>query len=151
MNKFRKISICLVTLVISAAVVLKVSEKLATAASTDKAATTKTARATVRVTGAAAKTGSTLTFATVPGDGLKINGEGPWKLEIKTIKGATTATTEFKRSEWKEGIAGFEVPATLDKDSKKVELSFKMTTFVCTKDKTMCYREVVEDKASVSF
>ncbi|MCX6124953.1 MAG: hypothetical protein NTV34_09435 [Proteobacteria bacterium] len=151
MKKFQKISICLVTLAIGGAVTLKVSEKLANAASTDKAATPKAVRATVRVTGAAAKTGSTLTFTTVPGDGLKVNGEGPWKLEIKTIKGATTTSTEYKRPDWKEGVAGFEVPATLDKDSKKVELSFKMTAFVCTKDKTMCYREVVEDKASVNF
>lgn len=108
-------------------------------------------RASVKVTSASTKTGSVLTFATVPSEGLKINDEGPWKLEIKSSKGAQVSTKEFKRSDWKESIAGFEVPITPEKNAKEAEISYKMITFVCTAEKTMCYREVVEDTAKVSL
>jgi len=92
-----------------------------------------------------------LTFATIPGDGLKINGEGPWKLEIKSHKGFKPSNTEFKRPEWQEDVAGFQVPVTIEKGMKSGEVSYKMTTFVCTKDKSTCYREVVEGTEAFKF
>jgi hypothetical protein len=115
-----------------------------------------TKKATIKVTSKKEtsqkdKSTSKLIFTTLPADGLKINADGPWKLVIKSVTGGKVATTEFQRPEWKEEIAGFEIPLQADKFSKDVEVAFKMTTFVCTKDKSTCYREVVEDKAKVSL
>jgi hypothetical protein len=105
-------------------------------------------RATVEV--GTSKTPPTLIFTTKPANDLAINAEGPWKLEIKSIKGATVEEKEFKRPQWKESIGGFEVPVKLT-GGKKIDVEYKMTTFVCTKDKSMCYREVVEGKESVNL
>jgi hypothetical protein len=92
-----------------------------------------------------------LTFATHPGDGLKINAEGPWKLEIKQVKGAKLNTLELKRDAWKSDISGFQVTGTPESNSKVLEVQYKMTTFVCTTDKSMCYREVVDGKESLKL
>ena len=93
----------------------------------------------------------TLSFATLPGEGLKINGDGPWKLEIKDAKGIKLDKFELKRDAWKEDIAGFQVKGTPASDAKSLEIQYKMTTFVCTTDKSMCYREVVDGKESVKL
>jgi hypothetical protein len=91
-------------------------------------------------------------FKTTAGDGLKINADGPWKLEIKGATGLKFEKTEFKRDTWKENIAGFEVPAKLDSTTTKSgDVKYKLTTFVCTIDKSMCYREVVEGNSKVSL
>ncbi len=109
------------------------------------------AKAKVEVTSVKEKNGAKLIFKTVPTDGLVINAEGPWKLEIKNIMGAKTTVTELKRSDWKEETAGFEVPVTIDGKAKTADVQFKLISFVCTKDKSQCFREVVEDKASVKI
>ncbi len=92
-----------------------------------------------------------LSFTTHPGTGLKINAEGPWKLEIKEAKGIKLDKLELKRDAWKEDIAGFQVSGTPAADAKNVEIQYKMTTFVCTTDKSMCYREVVDGKETVKL
>ena len=92
-----------------------------------------------------------LAFATKAGDGLKVNPDGPWKLEIKQIKGVKAATTTFNKDAWQADISGFKVAGTPEAGAKEIEVQYKMTTFVCTVDKTMCYREVVEGKGSAKL
>lgn len=105
------------------------------------------AKATVQVTSEKDK----LVFKTIPNEGLVINHEGPWSLKITSLKGVKSTVTELKRSDWKENSATFELPVTSEKSAKSAEVQFKATVFVCTKEKTQCYREVIEDKATVKL
>ena len=91
-----------------------------------------------------------LTFKTSPADGLSINPEGPWKLEIKDTGGLKFDKMEFKRPEWKEQISGFTAIATPAKEKTGI-IKYKLVAFVCTKDKTQCFREVIENEAKVSW
>ncbi len=122
----------------------------------DKPSDKSAAKAIVNVTIANPAKGSKdqsrkVSFSTVPGAGLKINEDGPWKLEIKNAKGLKFSQLEFKRDVWNVSTAGFETTATLDGAAKFGDIQYKMTTFVCTVDKSMCYREVVEGKATLTL
>ena len=106
------------------------------------------AKATVQITSVK---GTKLVFKTVPNDGLVINHEGPWSLEIKSITGAKANVTTLKRADWKEDTATFDLPVVADASAKEAEVQYMLTSFVCTKEKTQCYREVLEDKAKVKL
>jgi hypothetical protein len=91
-----------------------------------------------------------LTFTTQPTTGLVINHDGPWKLEIKDAGGIKPEKLELKRTEWKEDIGGFIVPAN-PQGKKNTDIKFKLVAFVCTKDKSQCFREVIESTSKVSW
>jgi hypothetical protein len=89
-----------------------------------------------------------LTLKTVPNDGLIINLEGPWKLEVKKADGLTLAKTTLTRGEFDEKEAQFKVVTTAKPAKPEGEIEYKYVAFVCTKDKTTCYRDVHEGKSS---
>ena len=91
-----------------------------------------------------------LTFKTQPADGLVINHDGPWKLEIKEAGAIKPDKSEWKRAEWKEEIGGFIVTAD-PAGQKSADIKYKLIAFVCTKDKSQCFREVVENSAKVAW
>ena len=91
-----------------------------------------------------------LTFKTSPAEGLSINPEGPWNLKITDAGGLKLEKMEFKRAEWKEQISGFTAKATPAKEKTGI-IKYKLVAFICTKDKTQCFREVVETEAKVSW
>jgi hypothetical protein len=91
-----------------------------------------------------------LTFKTSPADGLSINPEGPWHLKITDAGGLKFDKMEFKRPEWKEQISGFTAMATPAKD-KTGTIKYRLVAFICTKEKTQCFREVIEKEAKVSW
>ncbi|MEY4630388.1 MAG: hypothetical protein RIQ81_508 [Pseudomonadota bacterium] len=79
-------------------------------------------------------------FKTLPGKGLKINTEGPWSLEIKTHQGLVLEKTKMGRSDFKEDLAGFSM---VSKPEKKLgKITYKMVVFVCTENKSQCFRDV---------
>ncbi len=84
----------------------------------------------------------TFEFKVIPKDGLAINLEGPWKLEIKTSPEADIMHTKFERPSLDEKLPGFVVPLKPGNHAKKGNITFKLIAFVCTKDKTRCYRDV---------
>jgi hypothetical protein len=108
-------------------------------------------RASVELTASPTKSSTTLKFKTIPAAGLKINSEGPWKLELKSVNGVVPDVKEYNRSEWKEDLAGWEVVTSGAKGSKSIEVVYKMTVFICTADKAICYREVLDQKATVKL
>ncbi len=93
------------------------------------------------------KTAKELVFKVIPNDGLVINLEGPWKLEIKDHAGLTVEKKLYDRSTLNEKLTGFQVPAVAAKGVNKGEVSYKLVAFVCTKDKTRCYRDVHDAKS----
>lgn len=109
------------------------------------------AKAIVQVSSVKDKGSKKLIFKTIANEGLVVNAEGPWHLEIKDAKGIKPTAMDFKRSDWKQDIAGFEVPLAEDSAAKSAEVQYKLTAFICTKEKTQCYREVIEGKATVTL
>ncbi len=88
------------------------------------------------------------TFKNEPNGGLVINLEGPWKLELKSSDGLTLAKTTFTRAELDEKNASFTFATTAKPAKPEGEIQYKFVAFVCTKDKTTCYRDVHEGKTS---
>ena len=91
-----------------------------------------------------------LTFKTLPNADLAINKEGPWKLEVLSSGKLKFDKKEFKRGDWKEDIAGFTLLSSPAK-TKNEKVKYKLTAFICTKDKSQCFREVVEGVANVNW
>ena len=108
-------------------------------------------KATVEVT-AKAQSGKKLelTFKTKPADGLVINHDGPWKLDIQNSGSIKPERTEYKRADRKEDTESFVVTAE-HSGAKSGDIKFKMITFVCTKDKSQCFREVIDTNAKLSW
>ncbi len=87
------------------------------------------------------------TFKAQAKEGMEINLEGPWKLDVKGHDGLNLAKTSFPKGEMNEKLPGF-VFATAGKPTKDSgELEYTMVAFVCTKEKTQCFREVYTGKA----
>ena len=91
-----------------------------------------------------------LTFAAKPAAGLVINSEGPWKLTVVDPGSIKLDRSEYKREDWSEKNAGFSVIAAPGAKNT-ADLKYKMVVFVCTKEKTQCFREVIESPATVSW
>jgi hypothetical protein len=89
---------------------------------------------------------SKLSFRVVPNSGLKITADAPWKLQIKSSEGIELTATEYDRTKFSESVPGFEIPVS-KLNATAGKLSFKLTSFVCTENKTQCYREVHEQTA----
>lgn len=68
-------------------------------------------------------------------EGIKYNWDGPWKFKFKGegVTEKTMGTSDFDKT-----LGGYAV--TVPADSKSLE--YRLTAFVCTKDKTRCFREV---------
>jgi hypothetical protein len=83
----------------------------------------------------------------VPAKGLVINNDGPWKLTVENAQGFTvTNKTSTNYSDKTPGIVTLEAKADAKAKSKKHSFDYQFTTFVCTADKSMCYREVLKGK-----
>jgi hypothetical protein len=84
----------------------------------------------------------TLTFKVVPKTGMKINLEGPWKLELKDAADLPLAKTTLVRADLDEGMTGYTVTTTAKPAKTEGTVNYSLTSFICTTDKTQCYREV---------
>lgn len=74
----------------------------------------------------------------------KVNGfsfEGtPWSLKIKKSEGANFSSQTFDEKALDHNMPGYKITSDGNiSDSGKIEYS--LVAFVCTKDKTRCYRE----------
>ena len=79
-------------------------------------------------------------FKTIPAKGLKINTDGPWSLELKSHTGLELAKEKLGRAEFQEAIPGFSLLGKPTEKSGKID--FKLVVFVCTAEKTQCFRDV---------
>lgn len=118
-----------------------------TAMATGKAAS----KATVEVTALGQPDSRVqFTFKTVPSGDLVVNKDGPWKLEIISSGKIQFDKKELKRADWKEDISGFSLTSAPAK-IKSEKIKYKLVAFVCTKDKSQCFREVVQGDANVKW
>ncbi len=77
----------------------------------------------------------------IPTD-LVFNGEGPWKLKLKKHDGLSFEKTEWGAKDVDSNIPGFLIVTNQKPQSKAGLLEYSLTAFVCSKDKSKCYREV---------
>lgn len=77
-------------------------------------------------------------------EGMAVNFEAPWKLEVKDHDGLALAKTSFVKADMDEKLPGFVVQGKTEKPSGSFD--YNLTAFVCTKDKTQCFREVHKGK-----
>lgn len=80
-------------------------------------------------------------FQVVPTENMAINADAPWKLEITEAKGVDLPTRKFGKEQLNEDIPGYAVKLNKAKE-KSGSIAYKFIAFICTKDKTQCYREV---------
>jgi hypothetical protein len=97
--------------------------------------------AKVEATAKTAANGIEITLNVVPQNGNVINHEAPWKAELKAFDGLKVAAPAIKGEEAMKLAPTFVFKAEPQKASGKAEYS--VTAFVCSKDKTNCYRDVV--------
>jgi hypothetical protein len=91
-----------------------------------------------------------LAFKTHPSEDLAINKDGPWKLILLSTGKLKFHKKEYKRSEWNEEIAGFNIVSS-PTNIKSETIKYKLIAFICTKDKSQCYRDIIETTANVSW
>lgn len=83
---------------------------------------------------------SALTLKVIPETGHILTFEGPWNLKIDSLQGATTSKNVLKKDALDQTTGTFTLE--LKKLESKWNGAYKLTSFVCTIDKTRCYREV---------
>lgn len=75
-----------------------------------------------------------------PNSDMVVTLDAPWKLEVKGHEGLAFAKTTFNKADMDDKLPGFVVTGKTDK--AKGDLEYSLTSFICTKDKTQCFREV---------
>ena len=85
-------------------------------------------------------------FKVNPAHGLHINMEGPWKLELTDTAGLAFAKTTLTKGEMDEKLPGFTIKTAGLPQAKSGDVGYKLTAFVCTDDKTQCFRDVLSGK-----
>lgn len=91
-----------------------------------------------------------LSFKIVPTGDLVINKDGPWKLQILSAGKLKLEKNELKRADWKEDLAGFSLKSAPAKTTSET-IKYKLTAFICTKDKSQCFREVIDTSAQITW
>jgi hypothetical protein len=95
----------------------------------------------VEVTQEATAKSLTLTFKVVPQTGMTVTADAPWKLEIEAPD-LPLVKNPLGKGDLREGLPGFVVETQERPKTKDGELKYKLTSFICTKEKTQCYRDV---------
>jgi hypothetical protein len=83
-------------------------------------------------------------FKVVLGRNLVVNRNGPWSLTITDPGGLKLARQQFSLAGFNASLPGFSIQSAGAPRSKSGELRYRLTAFVCTKDKSRCFREVHE-------
>jgi hypothetical protein len=90
----------------------------------------------------------TLAFKVAPASGLHINLEGPWRLDITSSPGLKVAKASLLKLDMDEKLPGFIAKGEAAVGAKGGQLEYKLIAFVCTDDKSRCYRDVHTGKAT---
>jgi hypothetical protein len=95
---------------------------------------------------ATAQADGTVSFSlkVIPNKGMKTSLDAPWKLNVLKSDGLTIKTAELKRADLDGSLPGFSFATVGKPASGTGKLDYKMTAFICTEDKTQCYRDVLE-------
>ena len=77
-------------------------------------------------------------------DGLHLNKDAPWSLELKPAAGLEFKQTKLGKGDLDASLPGFRAQTAVKPTAAKGTLPYTLTAFVCTDDKKMCYRDVLK-------
>lgn len=83
-----------------------------------------------------------MTFKLVPSENMVINMDGPWKLEVKKADGLEFSNNKLLKAEMQQSIPGFVAETKTAPKAKSGKIDYQMIAFVCSKDKSQCFRDV---------
>ena len=104
-------------------------------------------------------------FKIEPHQGLAISKDAPWSLDLSNINSNGTQQLTFKKNSFDEIVPVFKVSlseiqsANLPSTNKSAtsassaadltikSFNYKLTAFICTIDKTKCFRDVIKGEA----
>lgn len=82
------------------------------------------------------------TFKVKPTAGIHITLEAPWKLALKQTDGLAFASTDLNKAAMDDKLPGYVVATTAAPGKVSGKMAYALTAFVCTENKTQCFREV---------
>lgn len=82
------------------------------------------------------------TFKVIAAPGIKVTLEAPWKLALKQSDGLAFAATDFNKAAMDDKLPGYVVATSAAPGKDAGKLTYALTTFVCTDNKSQCFREV---------
>jgi len=85
----------------------------------------------------------TFSFKVVPNKDMVITLDAPWKFEIKDkAAGLKFAKESMGKPEMDDKLPGYVVTSSEAAAKSDGEVEYSLVSFICTADKTACYREV---------
>lgn len=73
---------------------------------------------------------------------LAMNWEAPWLLQLNKYEHLSFDKVKFKRGDMDDKLPGFKIATKSKPGGDKGTLDYKLIAFVCTKDKSKCFRDV---------
>lgn len=77
---------------------------------------------------------------------MALSFEAPWKLELVNADGITFSSMKLNKAKMDEKLPGWKVQTVSAPTKNQGELAYKLTAFICTKNKTKCFREIHKGK-----
>jgi len=88
----------------------------------------------------------TINFRIAMKEGIEVNDEGPWTLEITGHPGLVIEKTKYEFKDFDQKMPGFAVQASAKPGAEKGELSYRLVAYICTANKVICYRETFTEE-----
>ncbi len=102
----------------------------------------------IEITSAAVGDQLEFTFKISANAGHAVTFEAPWKLDVKNHDGLAFASSSFNKDNMDEALPGYKVKTNAKPAKQNGEFEYSLVSFICTSDKTTCYREVHKGKHS---
>ena len=102
----------------------------------------------IEITAAPNGDSTEFTFKILANKGYAVTFDAPWKLDLKKHEGLTFASSALSKNNMDEAIPGFKVKTTAQAGAAAGDIEYSLVSFICTTDKTICYREVHKGKYS---
>ena len=81
-------------------------------------------------------------FKVEPNKDMQVTLDAPWQLKVSGHQGLVFEKTTLKKADLDEALPGFKLAASGKPTVANGSVDFQLTAFICTQDKTRCYREV---------
>ncbi len=103
-----------------------------------------------------------LVFKIEPNKDLAISPDAPWSVKLTNVSHLSPETLSLTKKDFDLKIPGFKIPLETPQGKEKSgagkaggktptpsSFDYTLTAFVCTVDKTKCYRDVIKGRAEL--
>ena len=85
-----------------------------------------------------------LDFKVIAADGLHVNQDAPWSLELKEAPGLSFSQMKWNKAALDKALPGFSTTTNAKPNQAKGVVNYTLTAFVCTDDKKLCHRDILK-------